>query len=115
MFEFFYSLVRKDKNERGLLDVLTLAKKLGVDRVPFEMVHIAGTNGKGSVATMLHATHTHAGYSSGLFTSPHIAHPKERIKVGNEEIEENQLLASAEDVYAIIKKQSLDVGFFGKR
>ncbi|NGX31546.1 MAG: Bifunctional protein FolC [Chlamydiae bacterium] len=113
MFEFFYSLTRKDKNEKGLFDVLTLAKKLSVDRVPFEMVHIAGTNGKGSVATMLHATSTHAGISSGLFTSPHITHPKERIKVGDEEIEENQLLSLAESVYAIIKKQSLDVGFFG--
>ena len=52
----------------------------------FPVVHVAGTNGKGSVAAMLHAIFTAAGYRVALYTSPHLVRLTERIRVGAREI-----------------------------
>ncbi|RMG46062.1 MAG: bifunctional folylpolyglutamate synthase/dihydrofolate synthase [Acidobacteria bacterium] len=51
------------------------------------VVHVAGTNGKGSVAAMLHAIAIEAGLDAGLFSSPHLVRPEERIRVGRDEID----------------------------
>lgn len=53
----------------------------------FKTIHIAGTNGKGSVSHMLASILQHAGYKVGLFTSPHIFDYRERIKINGKEIE----------------------------
>ncbi len=67
--------------------------KYGIDRMQllsraldhperrFPVIHIAGTNGKGSVAAMLDAIYRAAGLKTGLFTSPHLVHQGERIQV----------------------------------
>ena len=47
----------------------------------FRSVHVAGTNGKGSVSHMLASVFQHAGYKTGLYTSPHLLDFRERIKV----------------------------------
>ena len=49
-------------------------------------IHIAGTNGKGSVASKIAASITNAGYRCGLFTSPHIFDPRERIQIDGQKI-----------------------------
>jgi len=53
----------------------------------FKTIHIAGTNGKGSVSHMLASILQHADYKVGLFTSPHITDFRERIKINGTEIE----------------------------
>ncbi|MBO5364810.1 MAG: bifunctional folylpolyglutamate synthase/dihydrofolate synthase [Clostridia bacterium] len=55
------------------------------------IVHIAGTNGKGSTAAMLAEILTHAGYRCGLYTSPYIERFNERIRVNGGEIPDNEL------------------------
>lgn len=71
---------------------------LGLDRIgqilalldnpqdKLKFIHVAGTNGKGSVSVMLSTILSEAGYKTGLFTSPHILEYSERIKIDNREI-----------------------------
>lgn len=65
------------------LERTTLALRLGDDpQRQFPSIHIAGTNGKGSTAAILHAILSAAGYRVGLFTSPHLMDFCERIRIG---------------------------------
>ena len=65
------------------LERTTLALRLSNDpQRQFPSVHIAGTNGKGSTAAILHAILSAAGYKAGLFTSPHLIDFCERIRIG---------------------------------
>ena len=61
-------------------------------KVPFRVVSVAGTNGKGSVATMLESIFRHSGYLTGLYTSPHLVKFNERFVVGGVEISDEELL-----------------------
>ena len=56
-------------------------KALGDPQMKFKTIHIAGTNGKGSISHMLAAILQTAGYKTGLYTSPHLKDFRERIKV----------------------------------
>lgn len=65
----------------GLENIYSLLSEMGQPHRNLKSVHIAGTNGKGSTAAMLESIARHAGYKTGLFTSPHLIHVTERIKV----------------------------------
>jgi dihydrofolate synthase/folylpolyglutamate synthase len=65
----------------GLDNILEIDKLLHYSHKKFPSVHIAGTNGKGSVSHMLAAVLQCAGYKTGLFTSPHLIDFRERIKI----------------------------------
>ena len=65
---------------------LAFTKLLGHPERRFRSVHVAGTNGKGSVAAMIHAIGNASGLACGLFTSPHLVSPTERIRIGEDEI-----------------------------
>jgi dihydrofolate synthase/folylpolyglutamate synthase len=77
--------------ELGLERITQACEKLGHPERQFPSIHIAGTNGKGSVAAMLHSILSHAGYKVGLFTSPHLVRLNERFRVGDEEITDEEL------------------------
>lgn len=69
------------------LDRISLAlEKLGNPQDDLKCIHVAGTNGKGSVCAILEAILKEAGYKVGLYTSPHIYEYTERIKVNEFEI-----------------------------
>ena len=59
----------------------TLARALGDPQSRFPSILIAGTNGKGSTAATLASILTAAGYRTGLYTSPHLTRPTERIRI----------------------------------
>ncbi len=63
-----------------------LLAHIGNPQSQIKTIHIAGTNGKGSVAHMLHNIFMRAGYKTGLYTSPHLLEINERIKIQNENI-----------------------------
>lgn len=63
----------------GLAGLRILLKKLGNPEKNFKVIQVAGTNGKGSVCTLLAHTLSTAGYNTGLFISPHLIHLTERI------------------------------------
>ncbi|MCG8606100.1 bifunctional folylpolyglutamate synthase/dihydrofolate synthase [bacterium] len=68
----------------GLENITNLLAWLGNPHEKFQSVHIAGTNGKGSVAAILDSIWRCAGYKTGLYTSPHLIDVTERIKVAGE-------------------------------
>jgi dihydrofolate synthase/folylpolyglutamate synthase len=76
----------------GLSSTLNLLERLHLPHQQGQYLHIAGTNGKGSVAAMLSAVLTRAGYPVGMYTSPHLVHFQERYRLGEREISAARLL-----------------------
>jgi dihydrofolate synthase/folylpolyglutamate synthase len=75
----------------GLENIQRLIAELHVDLGNARVIHVAGTNGKGSVCAMIDSIARAAGYRTGLFTSPHLVTFRERIKVNGEMISENNV------------------------
>ncbi|MDE6384093.1 MAG: bifunctional folylpolyglutamate synthase/dihydrofolate synthase [Paramuribaculum sp.] len=81
-----------DGYKPGLERVKALAEAFGNPHKSFPCVHIAGTNGKGSTAHLLAAIMQCAGYRTGLFTSPHLEHFEERIRIDGRPITQEQVV-----------------------
>jgi len=102
MVEWLYSL-QHFGIKLGLHNIRALLRVLGHPERAFPSVLIAGTNGKGSVAAMLHAMLTASGSNPGLFSSPHLIRPTERIRIGRDDITDadfNRLLARMKETIA---------------
>ena len=87
-----------------LANITHLLEELARPEQAWKAVHIAGTNGKGSVAAMLEAVLRCAGYRTGLYTSPHLVRINERIQVAGQEISEADFAAVSADVVAAIER-----------
>ena len=88
----------------GLSSTLDLLARLDVPYDQGSYLHIAGTNGKGSVAAMLSAILTRAGYPVGMFTSPHLVRFEERFRLGDRDISPETLLYLINRVRAAINE-----------
>ena len=77
-----------------------------------KIVHIAGTNGKGSTATFLENIFFAAGYSVAKFTSPHILRFNERILVNKEMISDEDVVRYCEAVMNVLEENGLQINFF---
>ncbi|MEO5354631.1 MAG: bifunctional folylpolyglutamate synthase/dihydrofolate synthase, partial [Magnetococcus sp. XQGC-1] len=75
----------------GLERVLRLLERMGNPQQELDCIHVAGTNGKGSVLAFLGAMLRHAGYRVGLYTSPHLHCVNERIQVAGQWITDDSL------------------------
>ena len=73
-------------------NIIEAAKHLNNPHKKFKSIHIAGTNGKGSVAHMLASILQEAGYNTGLYTSPHLKDFRERIKKNGQMITEQKVI-----------------------
>ncbi|MEP6602808.1 MAG: folylpolyglutamate synthase/dihydrofolate synthase family protein [Spartobacteria bacterium] len=73
----------------GLENIQRLIAELHVDLAQSRVIHVAGTNGKGSVCAMIDSICRAANYQTGLFTSPHLVTFRERIRVNGEIISED--------------------------
>lgn len=82
----------------GLENIRTLMKLLGDPQKKLKTIHIAGTNGKGSVSTMTAAILQKAGYRVGLYTSPYLVDFGERIRVNHTPIPDNDLIRLTEKI-----------------
>jgi dihydrofolate synthase / folylpolyglutamate synthase len=76
-----------------LENISVLAERLGRPDRAYPSAHIAGTNGKGSTAAFLDSILRHAGFRTGLNTSPHLERINERIRVAGEEISDEDFAA----------------------
>ncbi len=81
-----YASAELPRRKFSVDEVQILLNALGNPQAHFPAVLIAGTNGKGSTASTLASILTEAGQRTGLYTSPHLERPNERIRIGNEEI-----------------------------
>ncbi len=96
--------------KEDLHNTLALCEALDNPHKKFKSIHIAGTNGKGSVSHMLAAILQQAGYKTGLYTSPHLKDFRERIKVNGEMISKDFVIDFAEKTKAIT--QTIEPSFF---
>lgn len=85
----------------GLDTINALLEGLGNPQTRYHTIHIAGTNGKGSVAAMLSAILHQAGYRVGRYTSPHLEHFNERICINDQPIDDKAVVSIYERVAAI--------------
>lgn len=76
----------------GLQNTRKLMNALGNPQKKFKAIHIAGTNGKGSVAHYMAACLQNAGYKTGLYTSPHLIDFAERIRIDGQKIDQQYVI-----------------------
>lgn len=86
----------------GLENITTLAAALGNPQNRFLSIHVAGTNGKGSVAAMLAGILTAHGLRTGLYTSPHLARVEERIRIDGRTIAPRRFLARLGELKGVV-------------
>src|SRR3954451_15912304 len=67
-------------------------------------IHVAGTNGKGSTCAMLDSSLRAAGLRTGLYTSPHLTDPRERIRIDGEWLSEAAWVSAFEQVHAAAER-----------
>lgn len=91
-------------------NTIQLCTSLGEPQTKFKSVHIAGTNGKGSVSHMLAAILQTAGYKTGLYTSPHLKDFGERIRVNGEMISQEFVIDFTQRINPLIEK--IEPSFF---
>lgn len=94
----------------GLDEIRALAKRLGHPETKFPSVHVAGTNGKGSVTTKIAKGFEYSGKKTGLFTSPHISSFRERIQINGELIPEHKVTELLEKILS--QQSELQPTFF---
>lgn len=79
-----------------LTTTIKLLELLGNPQQKFKAIHIAGTNGKGSVSHLIASTLREAGYKTALYTSPHLKDFRERIRIDGEMISKENVVAFVE-------------------
>ncbi len=85
----------------GLNSTQNLLERLGNPHQGLKCVHLAGTNGKGSVGAVLEATLLAAGIKVGFYTSPHLIHFSERFRLNGKEITKARVLELIERVWEV--------------
>lgn len=83
--------------DMGLARVKTVAERMDL-RFDCPVITVAGTNGKGSTCAMLESILGQAGYRTGVYTSPHLVHFEERLRLQGEAVKADDLVASFERV-----------------
>lgn len=88
--------------KKDLVNTEAILSALGRPEKHFPVIHIGGTNGKGSVSSMLNSILIEAGYKTGLYTSPHLKSFTERIRIQGDEIPERVVTQFVKKSYASI-------------
>ncbi|ABA87997.1 folylpolyglutamate synthetase [Syntrophotalea carbinolica DSM 2380] len=94
----------------GLTNIQTLLARLDHPERAMRIVHVAGTNGKGSVSAATALILQTAGYRTGLYTSPHLHSFTERIRIDGVQVSEPDMVSLVDEVRAVVG--SLPVTFF---
>ena len=100
--ELIHSVYPSGKKE-GLTNMRAVMARLGNVQDKMPMVHVAGTNGKGSCCAMIERVLREAGYKTGLYTSPYIERYNERIRLNGMPIDGEKLAALVEQVWPVIE------------
>lgn len=87
-----FQRIGKSAFKKDLTNTIALCNLLDNPHKKFTSIHIAGTNGKGSVSHLLASALQENGYKTGLYTSPHLKDFRERIKINGEIISENTVI-----------------------
>ena len=96
----------------GLENIKNLCEALGEPQKSYKVIHIAGTNGKGSTATTIERGLIEAGYRVGKFTSPHIVRFNERIQLNGVEISDEKICEYFLKVRDVLEEREIRGTFF---
>jgi len=103
--QFLYALGNEIKTAKfGLERIHAVLEALGRPQDRCRFVHVAGTNGKGSTCAMIESALAAAGHRTGLFTSPHLAEPTERILIGGRPISAADFAAAFDLVHTTVER-----------
>jgi dihydrofolate synthase/folylpolyglutamate synthase len=105
-----FSRIGSTAIKKDLTNTLSICEHLGNPQEKFKSIHVAGTNGKGSVSHMLAAIFQAAGYRTGLYTSPHLYDFRERIKINGAMIPEEFVIRFVKKVKPLI--ETIQPSFF---
>ena len=91
----------------SLQSIRRFCAELGDPQDTYPIIHVAGTNGKGTTCQMLASVYQSAGYKTGLYTSPHLIDYRERFRVNAAQISEQDLLRFFRRFVELLKRYSL--------
>ena len=111
ILEEIFSLRNKSRRE-NIDDLKKVYKLLGEPCKNRKVIHIAGTNGKGSTSAFLENIFFYSGYNVGKFTSPHILKYNERIVSNKKMISDEKIQKYYEVVKKILSELKLKINFF---
>lgn len=107
--QFLYALGNEIKTAKlGLDRIRVVLGSLGNPERAYRVVHVAGTNGKGSTCAMIEAGLRAAGVRTGLFTSPHLVEPTERIQIDGRPVTREQFCRAFDTVQRVAESLNLD-------
>jgi len=107
--QFLYALGNEMKTAKlGLERIRAVLAALGNPEKAYRVVHVAGTNGKGSTCAMIAAGLRAAGIRTGLFTSPHLVEPTERIQIDGIPVTQSQFSRAFDVVHEAASSLDLD-------
>lgn len=101
--------IEAKRTKRTFLDFQKLIQKYQFDVHLKNVIHVAGTNGKGSTTVMIRDLLKKHGYHVGTFTSPYIINHNERISVDGKSISDEDLLRIINMLYPMIEKENLSM------
>ena len=96
----------------GLERIKYICKKLGNPQDKYQIIHVGGSNGKGSVCQFLSSILCLNGYRVGVYTSPHLQRFSERFVVNGQEISEKEIASLVEKIKPIVKEMKDNPTFF---
>lgn len=99
-----FQRIGKAAFKKDLTNITRLCDALDQPQQQFHSVHIAGTNGKGSVTHMIGAVLQESGYKVGYYTSPHLLDFRERIKINGDYVSEDFVVAFTERCQPLISQ-----------
>lgn len=102
--EYLLNIPLWTKKKNSLEDVRKFAKKLGNPDEDMKIIHVAGTNGKGSVCAYLTSILREAGYHTGTFISPHLIDIRERFLLDGVMVDKDVFQKAFEKVYQITQE-----------
>ena len=109
--EAYINSVPKFTSKNKPENTMELIRRLGHPERSMKVIHVAGTNGKGSVCAFLSSMLTEGGKKTGLFTSPHLVKINERFQINNEPVSDEIFLNAYERVMKLVEEMQKD-GFY---
>ena len=105
-----YQRIGQAAYKADLNNTIAICQALGNPEKKIKFIHVAGTNGKGSSSHMLASVLQHAGYKTGLYTSPHLVDFRERIKINGKLIPKQDVVTFVERYKDVFEK--IEPSFF---
>jgi len=109
-FSYLFGL-QKEGIKFGLDNIQNLLARLENPHKKLRIIHVAGTNGKGSTSAMLASVLSENNFSVGLYTSPHLVHFSERIRINGIPVSEPFLLSQIKRVARVIEEFPVGTGY----